>query len=129
MNRLSLMTLAGAASLLLVSATYAQAGTDAADPAPSGDARSGRVTYMRLGCYQCHGTSGQGGGKVGPKIAPDPFSYADFLRQLRAPRAAMPVYTVIVLSDRDAANIHAYLASIPQPPTVDKLPLLNRSAK
>ena len=31
----------------------------------------GKAVYMKMGCWQCHGTVGQGG--AGPRIAPDPI--------------------------------------------------------
>jgi hypothetical protein len=34
----------------------------------------------------------------------------------------MPVYTVKVLTDREAADIHAFLAARPRPPAVTVLP-------
>lgn len=129
MNHLSLMTVAGAASLLLMSATHAQSDNGSASSAPPGDARRGHATYLRLGCYQCHGTSGQGGGKVGPKIAPDPLLFGDYMHQLRGPRATMPVYTAAVLPDRDAADIYAYLTSIPEPPSATNLSLLKEAGQ
>ena len=43
--------------------------------------------------------------------------YEAFAGQVRHPANAMPPYTTIVLSDRDLADIFAYLLTIP--PLVD----------
>jgi ubiquinol-cytochrome c reductase cytochrome c subunit len=50
---------------------------------------------------------------------------ASLTQLLRAPLNQMPAYSEKALSDRDIADIHAYLASIPAPPAVKDIPLLN----
>jgi hypothetical protein len=37
----------------------------------------------------------------------------------------MPPYTAKVLSDKDLADIYAFLQSLQQPPTAKDIPLLN----
>jgi cytochrome c len=37
----------------------------------------------------------------------------------------MPPYEEPVLSDRDAADIYAFLRSLPPPPSASSIPLLN----
>jgi mono/diheme cytochrome c family protein len=37
----------------------------------------------------------------------------------------MPPYTKKVVSDRELADIYAYLQSIPQPPAAKSIPILN----
>lgn len=91
--------------------------------APPGDAKHGQQVYDADGCYLCHNYQGQGTGtrkpnqNPGPNLAPAPIPYAAFLRQLRAPRLAMPPYDAKILSDQDAADIYAYFVS--QPPAKD----------
>jgi ubiquinol-cytochrome c reductase cytochrome c subunit len=85
---------------------------------PAGDPRVGRALFMRDGCYECHGTVGEGSGQRGsggwgPMLAPRPIPFDAVLAQLRRPRDEMPAYSAINLSDEDAANIYAYLLSIP----------------
>ena len=87
-----------------------------------GDAKQGEATYMRVGCYACHGTVGHGG--TGPRLAPNPLDVEVLTEYLREP-GAMPAYSAEVLSDAEAADIRAYLAAIPPPPPVTSIPLLS----
>lgn len=84
----------------------------------------GKQLYMATGCYQCHGTRGEGGGNAGPRLAPGPMPYEGLLTQLRKPRARMPVYTAVVMPDRDVADIFAYLQSVPKGKTASEIPML-----
>jgi len=90
---------------------------------PSGNAEKGKSTFMRVGCYACHGTVGQGG--TGPKLAPNPMTVDRLTAYVRKP-AGMPPYAAKVLSDSDVADIRAYLATVPAPPPVSSIPLLNQ---
>jgi ubiquinol-cytochrome c reductase cytochrome c subunit len=84
---------------------------------PPGDANNGKRVYMADGCYQCHGSVGQGSRPTGPHLAPNPVPYAAFAAQVRHPVNTMPPYTSVVLSEQELADIYAYLLSIP--PLVD----------
>ena len=99
----------------------------AAQSPPPGKAKAGRALYLRFGCHACHGTSGQGAGVYGPKIAPDPLPFFLVTAALRSPRARMPVYTSNVLTDVQIAEIYAYLTSIPPGKSHEDIPLLNRN--
>ena len=92
-------------------------------PAFAASAENGKRVFMQAGCWQCHGTVGQGGA-AGPKIAPAPLPYDALAAFVRTTNRAMPPYRETVLSNADLADIHAYLESIPKPPAVDSLPLL-----
>jgi ubiquinol-cytochrome c reductase cytochrome c subunit len=83
---------------------------------PPGDAANGKRVYMADGCYQCHGTVGQGSRPTGPHIAPNPLPYEAFARYVRRPVNAMPPYTSVVLSEQELADIYAYLVSVPPLP-------------
>ena len=74
----------------------------------------GRQTYMKVGCYQCHGGEAQGA-STGPRLGPDPIPVAQFTRLVRIPRNEMPPYTSKVLSDAELADIYAFVASRPRP--------------
>ena len=84
----------------------------------------GKQLYMATGCYQCHGTTGEGGGGAGPRLAPQPIPFEALLLQLRHPRARMPVYTPVVMPDKDVADLYAYLQSVPKGRTADEIALL-----
>ncbi len=97
-------------------------------PATAADAAKGKAAFMTYGCWECHGTEGQGsvitsGGKA---LAPDPLPYDTFAAFVRSSSRAMPPYSEKVLPDGDLADIHAYLASIPKPKDASKIPLLSR---
>jgi len=87
-------------------------GANAQDAAPSGDAAQGKALFGSYGCWECHGHVGQGNFQSGPAIAPHPIPYAAFIKQVRTPRAAMPPYGPLIMSNRAAADIYAYLRSI-----------------
>ena len=89
---------------------------------PQGDAENGEKLYNTIGCWQCHGYSGQGG--AGSRIAPDPIPFPAFSAYVRKPGGAMPPYSPKVVSDSDLADIYAFLLTIPQPPDPDSIPLL-----
>jgi ubiquinol-cytochrome c reductase cytochrome c subunit len=90
-----------------------------------GDAAHGKQVFMAVGCYECHGMVGQGSVQSGPRLAPEPMPLDSLRQLLRQPLNQMPAYSDKALSDRDVADIHAYLASIPKPPPVKDIPLLN----
>jgi mono/diheme cytochrome c family protein len=83
---------------------------------------------MRDGCYECHGTVAQGGGArtggTGPMLAPKPLPFVVVLSQLRTPMNVMPPYSTAILSDQDAADIYAFLQSIPAGKTAGSIPAL-----
>ena len=88
-------------------------------------AENGRHVFMRAGCWQCHGTMGQGGA-AGPKLAPDPLPLDALSSFVRTTNREMPAYREGVLSDADLADLYAYLRSIPKGPDPKTIPLLNR---
>jgi len=90
----------------------------------SGNADNGKRLYQETGCYQCHGLAGQGAMMTGPRVSRTEFAFDGFLNQLRHPANQMPPYEAAVLSDRDAADIYAYLRQMPQPRDPNSIPLL-----
>src|ERR1700687_1627676 len=98
----------------LVSVLGAQ--TKSAAPAPAGSAQNGQKLFESYGCYQCHGHAAQGG--AGARLAPRPIAFEAFSKYVRQPAGEMPPYTSKVVSDRELADIYAFLQSIPQPPSV-----------
>jgi mono/diheme cytochrome c family protein len=91
--------------------------------APSDNAANGKKLYNEIGCWQCHGYSGQGG--AGAKIAPDPIPLAGFTRYVRKPAGQMPPYSEKVVNDAQLADIYAFLKTIPKPPDAKSIPMLN----
>ncbi|HXP94812.1 MAG TPA: c-type cytochrome [Candidatus Binatia bacterium] len=110
------MLVAFAAGALLLGAFLTAQSVHAQAPAGTGNATRGKAAFMKNGCYQCHGTLGQGNYGAGPAIAPNPMPYANFIGYIRAPRGAMPPFDEHILSASDAQDIYAYLASIPTGP-------------
>jgi mono/diheme cytochrome c family protein len=114
-----------AATALLSASVSASSPLGAQASAPAGDAAKGKVTFERTGCYQCHGTEGQGGNAGARIAAPVPMQWPAFSNFVRATRRNMPPYTEKVLSNQDLADIYAYLRSIPAAPDFTTIPLLN----
>jgi mono/diheme cytochrome c family protein len=99
-------------AIALVAACVATAAF--AQDEPKGDAAQGKTLFQVKGCYSCHGYVGQGS-REGPRIAP-PLAFPAFVQQLRTPRNIMPPYERALVTDQQAADIRAYLASLPKPP-------------
>ena len=95
----------------------------AAGVAHAASPEQGRAAFMKYGCWQCHGTQGQGG--VGPRIAPDPLPFDALSNYVRTSNGQMPPYRTAVLPDSDLTDIYAYLQSIPKPPDPKSIPALN----
>lgn len=93
-------------------------------PGPKGDAGHGKQVFDAVGCYECHGHVGQGAAASGPKLAPDPIPLGAMTALVREPLNQMPGYSEKVLSDQDVADIYAYLSSVPRPPAVKDITLL-----
>jgi ubiquinol-cytochrome c reductase cytochrome c subunit len=113
---------------MLATALALSSGIAFAQTAPAGDAPRGKKIYVSDGCYACHGYQGQGS-NAGSRLAPNPMPFAAFAHQLRNPRARMPAYSPIVMSDQDLADIYAFLMTIPRAKTVAEIPLLARSRR
>jgi mono/diheme cytochrome c family protein len=93
-----------------------------------GSPEKGKVAFVKHGCFQCHGTVGQGsvatsGGKVLTNTALPLEAFQAFVRTTNR---AMPPYSEKILSNDDLADIYAYLESIPKPVDYKTIPLLNQ---
>ena len=88
-----------------------------AQVSPQGDAANGKQIYLRDACFTCHGRSGQGGVYRGPApiLARTALPFDGFRELLRDPPGDMPAYSEAVLSDKDIADIYAFLESLPGP--------------
>jgi mono/diheme cytochrome c family protein len=93
-----------------------------AQDAPPGDAVEGKRLYLAVGCFTCHGRSGQGGAMNGPvpALAKTAMPFDGFKGQLRQPANEMPPYSEKVMTDKQVADIYAFVESLPGPrPTKD----------
>ena len=99
--------------------------------APRGDVNNGRTLYNDVGCYQCHGRAGQGGsfGGPAPVLAGTVLTFDGYLDVLRNPVANMPPYAASVLSDQQAADIYAYIRSLPGARNPHDIPVLNNPGR
>jgi mono/diheme cytochrome c family protein len=89
------------------------------------DAARGKTLFtQKYGCYQCHGTEGQGSAITGPKLAPDPLPYEALSAFIRASNGAMPPFREAILPNADLEDIYAYLKSIPPAKDWKTIPLL-----
>jgi mono/diheme cytochrome c family protein len=90
------------------------------------DAAKGKIFYIqKYGCYQCHGTEGQGSAITGPKLAPNPMPYEALVNFVRTSAREMPPYREQVLPNEDLADIYAYLLTIKPAADYKTIPLLN----
>src|SRR5579862_6432309 len=85
-----------------------------AQDAPAGDAAEGKRLYLAVGCFTCHGRSGQGGAMNGPApiLAKTAMPFDGFKAQLRQPINEMPAYSEAVMSDQQIADVYAFLQTL-----------------
>jgi mono/diheme cytochrome c family protein len=102
-----------------------------AGAALAADAAKGKAAYMKFGCWQCHGTEGQGSAitSQGKVLAPDPMPLETFVKFVRSTNRSMPPYSEQVLSDQDLADMHAYLSTIPKGKDYKGIPLLEQMSR
>ena len=98
-----------------------------AQDAPQGDGANGKRVYLALGCFTCHGRAGQGGAYNAPApiLAHTALPLDGFKGQVRNPVKDMPAYSDAVLSDKDLADIYAFVVSLPGPKSAKDFPILN----
>jgi mono/diheme cytochrome c family protein len=123
-NKGTFATVAGAVtvSAVIVAALAGFAGAARAQDAPPGDPVEGKRLYLAVGCFTCHGRSGQGGAMNGPApiLAKTQMPFEGFKGQLRSPVNEMPAYSEKVMTDKQIADIYAFVESLPGPrPTKD----------
>jgi mono/diheme cytochrome c family protein len=90
------------------------------------DAARGKILFtQKYGCYECHGTEGQGSPVTGPKLAPNPLPFDALSAFVRTSSGPMPPFREQILPNEDLADIYAYLQSIKPSPDPKSIPLLN----
>ena len=107
-------------ALALSGASFAEEG--------AADAAKGKQVYLELRCFTCHGRVGQGGGfnYPVPALAALELPVEAFQAFLREPPNDMPAFSTTVLSDQDAADMWAWLHSLPGRKPPKDFPLLNQ---
>jgi len=95
----------------------------AASAQTTGDAAAGKAYWDRLAprltdCKDCHGLNGEGG--FGPDLAGRGLNAAQIERAVRQPWGIMPAFVESQVSEKDAADLAAYFASLPKPATPGK---------
>lgn len=126
---ISLATIAAAAALLALAAAPAKVHNPAQASIPAAksgenNAANGRRLFKKDGCYECHGFEAQGSPTSGPRLGPDPIPLPALIMYVRKPTGQMPPYTDKVISDKELADIYAFLQSLPHPPPAKTIPLL-----
>jgi mono/diheme cytochrome c family protein len=98
-----------------------------AQDVPPGDAANGKRIYLKDGCFTCHGRVGQGGSYSGPApiLAHTALPFDGFKGQIRNPVNDMPAFSEAILSDKDIADIYAFVESLPGPGSPKDHPILN----
>jgi mono/diheme cytochrome c family protein len=89
----------------------------------AGDAAAGKAYWDRLAprqtdCKDCHGLAGEGA--FGPDLAGRGLNAAQIERAARQPWGVMPAFVESQISEKDAADLAAYFASLPKPATPGK---------
>jgi len=110
--------------------TFAQAPASSSKPAETapGNAELGKQLFKKYGCYECHGSQGQIASRSGPALAPDLIPFDAFSAYVREPKGSMPPYVARVVSQKDLADIYAFLQTTPHPPAAKTIPILNAVA-
>jgi len=116
-----------AVAALAAAALGIAAATPWAQDAPHGDVANGKRIFDDVGCFTCHGRVGQGGAYTGPApiLAHTALPFDGFKGQIRNPADNMPAYPEAVLSDKDIADIYAFVESLPGPKSAKDFPILN----
>jgi mono/diheme cytochrome c family protein len=110
------------AALMAVALSVGGSGLTRAQDALPGDAVEGKRLYLAVGCFLCHGRAGQGGAMNGPApiLAKTEMPFDGFKGQLRQPVNDMPAYSETLMTDKQVADIYAFVQSLPGPrPTKD----------
>ena len=86
------------------------------------------VLALGGGAFTCHGRVGQGGAfnYPAPALASLELPVEAFQAFLREPPNDMPAFSTAVLSDQEAADVWAFLRSLPGRKPVKDFPLLNQ---
>jgi len=88
---------------------------------------TGERLFVKDGCYECHGYLGQGSTSTGgTRLGPPQIPLSAFVSYVREPTGQMPPYTVKAISNEDLTEIYNFLKSVPPPPSLKTIPILNQ---
>ena len=80
---------------------------------PDGNPEAGKKWYTMNNCNSCHGSNGNDGRAA--NIAGLDMGFGSFVRKLRRTNAPiMPYFPESKVSEQDAADIYAYLKTLPR---------------
>ena len=124
MRKFKCIAVAAFAAVTLGAAAHSVA---RAQDAPQGDAANGKRIFLKEACFTCHGRVGEGGAYNGPApiLAHTALPFEGFKGQIREPVNDMPAYSDAILSDKDIADIYAFVESLPGPSSPKDFPILN----
>lgn len=105
LKRLMLFAVLPALLIVLFAVTVSAQGT--------GDPVKGQAAWAQANCKSCHGTNGEG--KYAGARAGDGKTAADWIKQVRTPRANMPAYSTAQISDTLITDLWAYMQTLPKP--------------
>jgi mono/diheme cytochrome c family protein len=98
-----------------------------AQDTPPGDAAEGKRLFLADGCFLCHGRAGEGGALNGPApiLARTQLPFEGFAGQVRQPINDMPAYSEQVMSEKQIADIYAFVQSLPGRRPIKDVPILS----
>jgi mono/diheme cytochrome c family protein len=97
------------------------------EPSAAANPSNGQRLFVRDGCYECHGYLGQGSTSTGgTRLGPPQIPLSAFVSYVREPTGQMPPYTAKAISNEDLAEIYNFLKSVPPPPPLKSIPILNQ---
>lgn len=95
--------------------------------ATAANSGNGQHLFVRDGCYECHGYLGQGSTSTGgTRLGPPQIPLSAFISYVREPTGQMPPYAVKVISNEDLTEIYNFLNSVPPPPPLKSIAILNK---
>jgi len=122
-RKLASLAFASAAALSVAGlgapAAHAQAAKSAETSAAS--IATGKAVFAEAGCSACHGVQGQGT-NLAPAIVPPPTDLQGLIAYARRPTGKMPPVPVATATDKQLADVYAYLQSLaPKTTSADEL--------
>jgi mono/diheme cytochrome c family protein len=110
-----------AAFVVAALASFALGSRCAAAQSSAASVANGKMVFAEAGCIACHGAQAQGT-NLAPAITPPPLDLPAMIQYVRQPTGKMPPVPVATASDKQLADVYAYLDSIaPKNSSLDEL--------